>query len=61
VALALALAASVLALAREVRIRRALEKLLHILLSRWRAHVSKNDSTEVDPVDSDRRSPGDRL
>jgi hypothetical protein len=39
--LAVALAASVLSLAREMRLRKALEKLLRILLSRWRSHVHK--------------------
>jgi hypothetical protein len=37
-ALAVALVAAVLALARERRLRAALEKLLHLILSRWRAH-----------------------
>ncbi len=56
--LAIALAASVLALKREIRLRKALEKLLRILLSRWRKHVSKNESQVVDPLDpTDRRDP----
>ena len=39
VVLALALLAAVFALSREMRLRKALEKLLRILLTRWRAHV----------------------
>jgi hypothetical protein len=35
-ALAIALAASAIALAREIRLRRALETLLRIILSQWR-------------------------
>jgi hypothetical protein len=48
---AIALAATVLALAREVRLRKALEKLLHIILSRWRAHVSKHPTKTLDSVE----------
>jgi hypothetical protein len=51
VALGLALLVAVLALGRELRLRKALEKLIRILLSRWRAHVSKTQSKDVDPVD----------
>jgi hypothetical protein len=43
-ALASALFASVLALAREIRLRRALAKLLSLILSHWRQHDTKNDS-----------------
>ena len=50
-ALAAALVASVLALGREVRLRKALEKLLQTILSRWRAHVSKTERTNVDRPD----------
>ena len=42
VALGLALIVAVLALGRELRLRKALEKLLRILLSQWRAHRSTN-------------------
>jgi hypothetical protein len=52
-ALAVALVASAYALAREMRLRRALEKLLQIILSRWRAHVSTIDAKEGDSVDRD--------
>ena len=38
VTLALALATVVFALGREIRIRRALEKFLNLVLSRWRPH-----------------------
>ena len=51
--LAVALVSSALALAREMRLRKALEKLLQIILSRWRAHVSTIDATEEDLVDRD--------
>jgi hypothetical protein len=51
VAIGIALVAAVLALGREMRIRRSLEKIVRILLSRWRAHVSKTHSKDVDSVD----------
>lgn len=41
VALAVALVASVVALAREIQLRKALQRLLSIVLSKWRAHVQK--------------------
>ena len=44
-ALAAALVASVFALGREVRLRKALEILLQTILSRWRAHVSNTKRT----------------
>lgn len=47
VALGLALVAAVLALGREMRLRKALEKLIRNLLSRWRAHVSKTHDSDV--------------
>ena len=50
--LAVALVSSALALG-EMRLRKALEKLLQIILSRWRAHVSTIDAKEVDAVDCD--------
>jgi hypothetical protein len=49
--LAVALVASAYALAREVRLRKALQKLLQLILSRWRTHVSKTQSHDVDSVD----------
>jgi hypothetical protein len=55
-ALALALAATVLKLSREMRLRKALEKLLRILLTRWRAHA-KSQLRDADRMDPD--SPGD--
>ena len=55
-ALALALVASVLALGREMRLRKALEKLLHVLMSRWRADVSRTQTPDpVDRPDPDKR------
>lgn len=41
-ALSAALVASVLALAREMRLRRALAKLLSLILSRWRPNENKS-------------------
>jgi hypothetical protein len=40
------LVACVLALARERRLRKALEKLLRTILSRWRKDVHKTDSDD---------------
>ena len=55
-ALAFALAASVLALCREVRLRKALARLLQQLLSRWRAYDSKEpENTNCLDRDSDVR------
>jgi hypothetical protein len=51
--LAFALVATVLALCREMRLRRALERLLQIVLNRWRSHVSKSHTADRDPVDRD--------
>ena len=42
-AFACALVATVLALCREVRLRKALERLLQLVLSRWRAHAENPD------------------
>jgi hypothetical protein len=53
-ALAAALAASVFTLGREVRLRKALEILLKTILSRWRAHVSKTERTNLDGLDRTR-------
>ena len=50
-ALAVALVVSVFALGREMRLRKALETLLKTILSRWRAHVSKTERTNLDSVD----------
>jgi hypothetical protein len=56
VALALALLAAVFALGKEIRLRRALEKLLHILLSRWRNHAAQRPNpTDPDPPDRTER------
>ena len=52
-ALAIALVASALALAREVRLRKALEKVLKIILSRWRVYVNRSCEKDMDPVDRD--------
>jgi hypothetical protein len=46
IALAVALVACVIALAREIRVRKALEHLLSLIFCRWRTNVSK-------PQDSD--------
>ena len=49
--LAFALVATVLALCREVRLRKALERLLQIVLSRWKNHASKIKPTDYDSMD----------
>ena len=49
-ALASALVASVFALRREVRLRKAVEKLLQTILSKWRAHGSKSNDSDVDRI-----------
>jgi hypothetical protein len=41
--LAVALVAAVLALVRESRLRRALQKLLKILFEKWRQHDTERD------------------
>jgi hypothetical protein len=52
-ALAVALVASAYAVAREMRLRKALEKLLKLILSRWRTHVSTIKPKGVDSADRD--------
>ena len=47
-ALALALVAAVIALAREVRLRRALAKLLQRILAHWRTHATSRDDDRLD-------------
>jgi hypothetical protein len=50
--LAVALVACVVALAREIRIRKALEHLLSLILSRWRSNDSNPKPPWVDnPTD----------
>jgi hypothetical protein len=53
-ALALSLALAVLALSREVRLRRALQRLLHFLLSRWRIHESTDRNRSAANTDDER-------
>jgi hypothetical protein len=48
-ALAFALVAAVIALAREVRLRRALAKLLQRILAHWRADATSQDDRRLDP------------
>jgi hypothetical protein len=50
IALAIALVAAVLALCREMRLRKALERLLNLVLTRWRTHVSKTQANDLDPM-----------
>jgi hypothetical protein len=50
IALAGALVACVFALGREIRLRKALEKLLRIILSHWRKNVPKSPSDHLDSV-----------
>ena len=56
IVLVLALLATVFTLGREIRIRKALEKLLHILLSPWRHDASSINSPKDHPANVD--SPG---
>jgi hypothetical protein len=49
--LASSLVAVVTALVREVRLRRALVRLLQQLLSRWRVHDSKQNASRCDSND----------
>jgi hypothetical protein len=56
--LALALLLAVVALVREVRLRRALQELLRRLLTQWRNRFGKDDTTTVPSgpdADPDRR------
>ncbi len=56
--LVLALLLAVIALVREVRLRRALQELLRRLLTHWRHRFGTDDATEDHPApdaDSDRR------
>jgi hypothetical protein len=55
-----ALVAAVLALCREVRLRRALQRLLQLVLNRWRSHGSKFQDADRDAVDRLNR-PDSRL
>ena len=58
--LAFALVATVLALSREVRLRKALQRLLQIVLNRWRSHASKFQTADRDSVDR-LHDPDERL
>jgi len=49
--LAFALVATVLALCREMRLRKALKRLLRLVLSRWRAHASQTKPIDYDSMD----------
>jgi hypothetical protein len=55
-----ALVAAVLALCREVRLRKALERLLQLVLNRWRSHVSKFQNADCDRMDR-LNDPDERL
>ena len=57
-ALALALVSTVLVLIRETKLRRALQKLLQIILSNWRSH-ERNPSN--DRAGRPGSGPDDRL
>lgn len=52
VVLALALLAAVLGLSRELRLRKALERLLRILFNHWRTHADQNQSENHDRVET---------
>ena len=58
--LALALVLTVVALVRQVRLRRALEKFLRIILTHWRSHARNHDTPNPDSSRRD-HDPGDRL
>ena len=47
-ALALALVIAVLMLVRETKLRRALQKLLHIVLSNWRSNARNPSNDHAD-------------
>lgn len=51
VVLALALLAAVFGLSRELRLRKALERLLRILLNHWRTNADQNQSENNDRLD----------
>ena len=61
VVFALALLAAVIALSRAIRLRKALEKLLHILLSRWRHHGMQNKDYPPNPAADSVTTPDTRL
>lgn len=46
--LAFALLAAVFGLSRELRLRKALERLLHLLLNHWRTHAHKHERNTQD-------------
>jgi hypothetical protein len=56
-ALAIALVADLLALTREVRLRRALERLLRLILNRWR---NREAPCELTPTGEDALATGRR-
>jgi hypothetical protein len=58
-ALALALVLAVLVLIRETRLRRALQKLLQIMLSNWRSHANKTSNDDAGRPDGG--GPDERL
>jgi hypothetical protein len=58
--LVLALFACAVSLAREIRVRRALENLLQLLISRWRKHAAKKDNVDSVHIAS-ADDHGDRL
>ena len=51
VTLGLSLFATALALAREMRLRRMLTRLLQIVLTRWRNYVAKSQMEDLGSVD----------
>lgn len=54
-ALAVALVVCVIALVRETRLRRALQRLLKMIFERWRSHEQEHDVEDHDSSQSDRR------
>ncbi len=53
--LSLALVLAVMALVREARLRRALQKLLKRLILLWRSYANEQGPADRDPADLDRR------
>ncbi len=54
-ALVVSLVATALALCREIRLRQALQKLVGLLLTRWRTHIARTQQTDADSHVDDNR------
>ncbi|MCH8047138.1 MAG: hypothetical protein IID44_25835 [Planctomycetes bacterium] len=58
--LALALVLTVVAMVRQARLRRALEKFLRVILTHWRSHARNHDTPNSD-ASRGGHDPDDRL